>query len=99
LREEPSLGSWRKLGLPKNFVGHPVADAGEKLLHEKEGFERGAGAAGADLLQFLLTEFGRVERRGEVGPPRGGLRGEGEADPAEKAGILKNKSVAGGAQN
>ena len=51
------------------------------------------------LLKFLLTEFGRVERRGEVGPPRGGLRGEGEADPAEEAGILKNKRVAGGAQN
>jgi hypothetical protein len=46
--------------LPKNFVGHPVAYAGEKLLHEEEGFERGAGAAGADLLEFLLTEFGRV---------------------------------------
>jgi hypothetical protein len=99
LREESSLGSWRELGLPKNFVGHPVADAGEKLLHEEEGFERGAGAAGADLLEFLLTEFGRVERRGEVGPPRGGLRGEGEPDPAEEAGILKNKRVAGGAQN
>jgi hypothetical protein len=50
-------------------------------------------------LEFLLAEFGRVERRGEVGPPRGGLRGEGEADPAEKAGILKNERVAGGAQN
>jgi hypothetical protein len=99
LREESSLGSWRELGLPKNFVGHPVADAGEKLLHEEEGFERGPGAAGADRLKFLLTEFRRVERRGEVGPPRGGLRGEGEADPAEKAGILKNERVAGGAQN
>jgi len=27
------------------------------------------------------------------------LRGEGEADSAEEAGILKNKRVAGGAQN
>lgn len=85
--------------MPKNFVGHPIADAGEKLLHEEEGFERCPSAAGADLLEFLLAEFGRVERRGEVGPPKGGLRGEGEADPAEKAGILKNKRVAGGAQN
>ena len=85
--------------MPKNFVGHPIADAGEKLLHEEEGFERCPSAAGADLLEFLLAEFGRVERRGEVGPPRGGLRGEGEADPAEKAGILKNERVAGGAQN
>ena len=85
--------------MPKNFVSHPVADTGEKLLHEEEGFERGPRAAGADRLKFLLTEFGRVERRGEVGPPRGGLRGEGEADPAEEAGILKNKRVAGGAQN
>ena len=65
----------------------------------RRGFERGPRAAGADLLEFLLTEFGRVERRGEVGPPRGGLRGEGEADPAKEAGILKNKRVAGGAQN
>ena len=85
--------------MPKNFVSHPVADAGEKLLHEEEGFERGTGAAGADLLEFLLAEFGRVKRRGEVGPPSGGLRGEGEADPAEEAGILKNKRGAGGAQN
>ena len=54
------MGSWRELGLPKNFVGHPVANAGEELLHEEEGFERSAGAAGADLLEFLLTEFGRV---------------------------------------
>jgi hypothetical protein len=85
--------------LPKNFVSHPVADAGEKLLHEEEGFERGPGAAGADRLKFLLTEFRRVERRGEVGPPRRGLRREVEADSAEEAGILKNKRVAGGAQN
>jgi len=99
LREESSLGSWRELGLPKNFVSHPVADAREKLLHEEEGFERGPGAARADRLKFLLTEFRRVERRGEVGPPRRGLRGEGEADSAEEAGILKNKRVAGGAQN
>ena len=99
MREESSLGSWRELGLPKNFVSHPVADAREKLLHEEEGFERGPGATGADLLKFLLTEFRRVERRGEVGPPRRGLRGEVEADSAEEAGILKNKRVAGGAQN
>jgi hypothetical protein len=50
-------------------------------------------------LKFLLTEFRRVERRGEVGPPRRGLRGEVEADSAEEAGILKNKRVMGGAQN
>lgn len=99
MREESSLGSWRELGLPKNFVGHPVADAGEKLLHEEEGFERGPVAAGADHLKFLLTEFRRVKRRGEVGPPRRGLRGEVKADSAEEAGILKNKRVAGGAQN
>lgn len=99
MREESSLGSRRELGLPKNFVSHPVADAGKKLLHEEEGFERGPGAAGADLLKFLLTEFRRVERRGEVGPPRRGLRGEGEADSAEEAGILKNKRMASGAQN
>ena len=99
MREESSLGSWRELGLPKNFVSHPVADAREKLLHEEEGFERGSGAAGADRLKFLLTEFRRVERRGEFGPPRRRLRGEVEADSAEEAGILKNKRVAGGAQN
>lgn len=85
--------------MPKNFVSHPVADAREKLLHEEEGFERGLGAAGADLLKFLLTEFRRVERRGEVGPPSRGLRGEVEADSAEEAGILKNKRVASGTQN
>jgi hypothetical protein len=50
-------------------------------------------------LKFLFTEFRRVERRGKVGPPRRGLRGEIEADSAEEAGILKNKGVAGGAQN
>jgi len=54
---------------------------------------------GAERLKILLTEFGRVERRGEVGPPRRGLQGEVEADSAEEAGILKNKRVAGGAQN
>ena len=99
LREESSVGSWRKACSPKNFVGHPVADAWEELLYEEEGFEWGTVAAGADILEFLLTECGRVEGRGEVGPPRGGLRGEGEADPAEEAGILKDERVAGGAEN
>ncbi len=85
------MGSRAKACSPKNFVGHPVADAGEKLLHEEEGFERSAGAAGADLLEFLLTEFRRVDGGREGGPPSRRLRGKGEADPAEKAGILKDE--------
>ena len=99
LREESSVGSWGKARSPKNFVGHPVTDAGEELLHEEERFEWGTGAAGADISEFFLTEFRGVDGGRECGPPRRRLRGEGEADPAEEAGILKNKRVAGGAQN
>ena len=99
LSEETSVGSWGKACSPKNFVGHPVADARKELLHEEEGFEWGTGAAGADISEFFLTEFWGVERGREGGPPRGRLRGEGEADSAEEAGILKDERVTGGAKN
>ena len=99
LRQKSSVGSWGKACSPKNFVGHPVADAGEELLHEEKGFEWGTGAAGADILEFLLTEFRGVEWGREGGPPRRGLRGEGKADSAEEAGILENERVAGGTKN
>ena len=32
-------------GSPEDFVGHPVADAGETFLHEEDGFDGRAGAA------------------------------------------------------
>ncbi len=99
LREESSVGSGGKACSPKNFVGHPVADAGKELLHEKERFEWGTGAAGADILEFFLTEFGGVERGWVGGPPRRRLWGEDEADSTEEAGILKDERVAGGAEN
>jgi len=93
------VGSWGKACSPKNFVGHPVADAGKELLHKEEGFEWGTGAAGADILELFLTEFRGVERGREGGPPRRRLRGEGEANSTEEAGILKDERVAGGAEN
>ena len=99
LRQESSVGSWGKACSPKNFVGHPVADARKELLHEEEGFERGTGAAGADTFEFFLTEFRGVDVGREGGPPGRRLRGEGEADSAEEAGILKDERVAGGAEN
>ena len=85
------MGSWGKACSPKNFVGHPVADARKELLYEEEGFEGGPGAAGADIFEFFLTEFRGVGRGREGGPPRRRLRGEGEADSAEEAGILKDE--------
>ena len=91
LREESSEGSWRKACSPKNFVGHPVADAGKELLHEEKGFEWGTGAAGADILEFSLTKYRGVDGGRESGPPRRRLWGEGEADPTEEAGILKDE--------
>ena len=99
LSEESSVGSWGKACSPKNFVGHPVADAGEELLHEEKGFEWGTGAAGADIFESFFTELRGVEWGREGGPPRRRLRGEGEADSAEEAGILKDERVAGGAKN
>jgi len=99
LIEESSVGSWRKACSPKNFVGHPVADAGKELLHEEERFEWGTGAAGADILEFFLTEFRGVDGGREGGPPRRRLRGESEANSTEEAGILKDERVAGGAEN
>ena len=98
-REESSVSSWGKACSPKNFVGHPVADARKELLHEEEGFERGTGAAGADVFEFFLTEFRRVDGGREGGPPRRRLWGEGEADSAEEAGILKDERVTGCAEN
>ena len=85
------MGSWGKACSPKNFVGHPVADAGKELLHEEEGFEWSTGPAGADIFECFLTEFWGVEGRREGGPPRRRLRGKGEADSAEEAGILKDE--------
>ena len=99
LSEESSVGSWGKACSPKNFVGHPVADARKELLHEEEGFERGTGAAGADISEFFLTEFWGVDWGREGGPPRRRLRGEGEADPAEESGILKDERVTVGAKD
>jgi len=93
------VGSWGKACSPKNFVGHPVTDAWEELLHEEECFEWGTGAAGADILEFLLTEFRGVDGGREGGPPRRRLWGVGIADSAEEAGILENERVAGGAEN
>ena len=93
------MGSWGKACSPKNFVGHPVADAGKELLHEEERFEWGTGAAGADISEFFLTEFRGVDGGREGGPPRRRLRGEGEADPTEEAGILKDERVTGCAEN
>ena len=99
LRQKSSVGSWGKACSPKNFVGHPVADAGEELLHEEKGFEWGTGAAGADIFESFFTELRGVEWGREGGPPRRRLRGEGEADSTEEAGILKDERVAGGAKN
>ena len=99
LREESSVGSWGKACSPKNFVGHPVADARKELLHEEEGFERGTGAAGADTFEFFLAEFRGVDVGREGGPPGRRFRGEGEADSAEEAGILKDERVTGGAKD
>jgi len=93
------VGSRAKACSPKNFVGHPVADARKKLLHEDEGFEWGTGAAGTDIFKFFLTEFWGVERGREGGPPRRRLWGEGEADSTEEAGILKDERVTGGSEN
>jgi len=91
LREESGVGSWGKACSPKNFVGHPVANARKELLHEEEGFEWGTGAAGANVFEFFLTEFWGVEGRREGGPPRRRLRRESEADPAEEAGVLEDE--------
>jgi hypothetical protein len=91
LIEESSVGSWGKACSPKNFVGHPVADAGEELLHEQEGLEWGTRAAGADTFAFFLTDFRGVSGGRVGGPPRRRLRGKGEADPAEEARILKDE--------
>jgi hypothetical protein len=85
------VGSWGKACSPKNFVRHPVTDAGEELLYEEERFEWSTGAAGADISEFFLTDFRGVAGRREGGPPRRRLRGEVEADPAEEAGILKDE--------
>jgi hypothetical protein len=71
--ERANLGRWQRASAalrvnrsaPKNFVGHPVADARKELLHVEEGFEWGAGAPGADISKFFLTEFWGVEGRRE----------------------------------
>ncbi len=97
--EKTWRGAWTEKGLPKNFVGHPVADAGEKLLHEEEGLEGGAGAPGTNLSQIGCGEFGREDGWGELGPPSGGTRGDGKANAAKEAGIAKNERVTGCAQN
>jgi hypothetical protein len=91
LREESSLGTWGKACSPKNFVGHPVADAWEELLHEEEGLEWGTGSAGADTFEFFLTEFRGVDGGREGGPPRRRSRRKSKADPTEEAGILKDE--------
>lgn len=85
--------------MPEDFVCHPVADAGEELLHEEEGFEGGAGAPSTNFAEIGCGEFGGVDGGRELGPPGRGPRGEGKADAAKKPRIAKDEGVAGGAKN
>ena len=43
--ERSRRGGGMEMGAPEDFVGHPIADAGEMFLHKQHGFERSAASA------------------------------------------------------
>jgi len=57
-------------GAPKDFVGHPVADARETFLHEEHGFDRRACASTQEDLDDADGEFLRENRGRDLLPPR-----------------------------
>lgn len=84
-REGAAAAGGEEAGAPENFVGHPVADAGEALLHEEDGFDRGLLAAAEEGGDGVLGEFRRGDLRGQSGPPVGvGFAGV-EEDAAKEA--------------
>ena len=68
------LAGWRQWSdprAPKNFVCHPVADAGETTLQEQHGFYRRPGMATEERVEeFLIERFGRDIRTAGAPPGR-----------------------------
>ena len=78
-------------GAPEDFVGHPVADAGEALLHEEDGFDRGAGAASQEFGDGGDGEGARRNWRGDRCPPGGRVGADVEEDAAEHAVVAEDE--------
>ncbi len=60
IRDERAGGIGRmEACAPKDFVGHPIPDAREMLLHEEHGLEWSAAAALEETREALQSEFVR----------------------------------------
>ncbi len=83
--EGAAAAGGEEAGAPEDFVGHPVADAGEALLHEEDGFDRGLLAAGEEGGDGVLGKIRSGDLRRQGGPPvRVRLAGT-EQDAAKEA--------------
>lgn len=80
-------------GAPEDFVGHPVADPREVLLHEENRFEWGPAAAFEETREAFQRKFLGKNARREGGPPRGRRGSLVEADAAEVAFVLEDEGA------
>ena len=81
------------LRAPENFVGHPVADAGETALQKQDGFDRRPGVAAQKCVEeFSIEVAGRDVRRSGAPPGRRGFSVM-KPNPAEEPGIPENEGM------
>lgn len=88
-----------QMGLPKNFIRHPVSQSGEAFLPEKKGLQGGPRVTLENALELLQVEISGQDGRWKLAPP---IRRFGvmiKTDPSKKAGVMKNKGVPAGTQD
>src|ERR1051325_4567560 len=68
--EEFHATFWVDARPPENFVGHPIADAGEGFLHEGRGFDGTFAGTREKFIDEGAREFGVVGLRRQIVPPR-----------------------------
>lgn len=83
----------RKAGAPKDFVGHPVTDAGKTLLVEQRCLEGKARMATEKFAHVSGGESARGDRRRDGCPPIGRFGTAGKEDATELAGIVEDQSA------
>ena len=90
LIQSAGQGAGVETDLPKDFVGHPVADSGKKLLQQKKGFQGCAPAFRKNSLQSGYGKFPAEHRGLEGRPPSGSLTGAFKPDSSKETRILEH---------
>ena len=75
---------------PENLIRHPIADPGEALLQEEQGFDRRPAVSPNELLEPAPSETGRVNLGSDRLPPWRRIFPMLKTHPAELPGVAKD---------